>query len=345
MEFSAQQIADFLKGDITGNPHVNVSDFAKIEEAVPGTLTFLSNMKYAPYLYSTKASIVLINKTFELTEPVSPTLIRVDDAYASLAMLLSLIEKAKQRKTGREKPVYVAESASVPENCYVGVFTCISENTSIGENTQIYPQVFIGENVTIGERCIIYPGVKIYAETRIGKNCILHAGAVIGSDGFGFAPEGEAYSKIPQIGIVEIEDNVEIGANATIDRATMGKTLIRKGVKLDNLVHIAHNVEVGENTVMAAQTGIAGSTKIGASCMFGGQVGISGHIEVGDNVKLGAQSGVHNSVKHNSTMMGTPALDARNFAKSSAVFKQLPELRWDIIQLIKNSDNNTNDNK
>jgi UDP-3-O-[3-hydroxymyristoyl] glucosamine N-acyltransferase len=250
-----------------------------------------------------------------------------------LALLLSLVEKNKPHKTGREDPSFIASSAKVPEETYIGAFTYIGENVTVGKNVRIYPQSFIGNHVSIGDHCIIYPGVKIYDNTKIGNHCIIHAGAVIASDGFGFAPEGEVYRKIPQIGIVEIEDDVEIGANATIDRATMGKTVIRKGVKLDNLVHIAHNVEVGENTVMAAQVGIAGSTKIGKHCMFGGQVGVSGHIEVSDNVQLGAQAGVPNSVKSEAVLLGTPAINARDFARSSAVFKNLPELQRTVTLL------------
>lgn len=335
MEFSARQIADFLTGEIIGNPQVTVSGFSKIEEAGPGTLAFLSNEKYEHYLYSTEASIVLINESFQIKEQVKSTLIRVKDAYASLAMLLSLIEKNKPQKSGRENPSFVAESARVPEKTYIGAFSYIGNNVKIGENVQIYPQVFIGDNVTIGDNCLIYPGVKIYPDSQIGNNCTFHAGAVIGSDGFGFAPEGSVYNKIPQIGIVVIEDNVELGANTTIDRATMGKTVIRKGVKLDNLVHIAHNVEVGENTVMAAQVGIAGSTKIGKHCMFGGQVGAAGHIEIGDNAQLGAQTGIPSSVKPGAVLLGAPGINARDFAKSSAVFKNLPELQRTVTSLKK----------
>jgi UDP-3-O-[3-hydroxymyristoyl] glucosamine N-acyltransferase len=335
MEFSAQQIADFLSGEIIGNPEVTVSGFSKIEEAGPGTLTFLSNEKYEHYLYSTNASIVLVNDRFEIKGSVKSTLIRVKDAYASLAMLLSLIEKNKPRKSGRENPSFTSESAQIPEKTYIGAFSYISDNVKIGENVQIYPQVFIGENVSVGDNCIIYPGVKIYYDSKIGNNCIIHAGAVIGSDGFGFAPEGLSYNKIPQIGIVEIEDDVEIGANTTIDRATMGKTIIRKGVKLDNLIHIAHNVEIGENTVMAAQVGIAGSTKVGKHCMFGGQVGVAGHIEIGDNAQLGAQTGIPSSVKPGAVLLGAPGMNVRDFARSWAVFKNLPELQRTVTSLKK----------
>ncbi|MCD7973731.1 MAG: UDP-3-O-(3-hydroxymyristoyl)glucosamine N-acyltransferase [Candidatus Azobacteroides sp.] len=334
MEFSALQIADFLNGEVIGNPHVKVSSFAKIEEAIPGTLTFLSNKKYTPYLQETKADIVLINKDFEISESLKPTFIRVDDAYASLAMLLGLVEKSKKSKKGIENPVYIQETAKIPSDIYIGAFTYIGENVTIGNNCQIYPQVYIGENVTIGNNCILYPGVKVY-HASIGNNCIIHAGAVIGSDGFGFAPEGEKYNKIPQIGIVEIADDVEIGANVTIDRATFGKTRIEAGVKLDNLVHIAHNVEVGENTVMAAQVGIAGSSKIGKHCSLGGQVGVAGHIRIGDNAQLGAQAGIPNSVKPNSVLLGAPAINVRDFAKSSAVFKNLPDLQRDVTLLKK----------
>ena len=335
MEFSAQQIADFLSGEIVGDPQVKVSGFSKIEEATSGMLSFLANKKYTHYLYSSQASIILINEDFDIRDTVKSTLIKVKDAYTSLAMLMSLVEKNKIGKTGRENPSYISESAKVPEKTYIGAFAYIGDNATIGENVQIYPQVYVGDNVTIGNNCIIYPGVKIYYGTKIGNNCIIHAGAVIGSDGFGFAPDGEKYNKVPQIGIVEIEDDVEIGANTTIDRATMGETIIRKGVKLDNLIQIAHNVEVGENTVMAAQAGIAGSTKIGKHCMFGGQVGVAGHIEIGDNVSFGAQAGVPSSVKSGSTYLGTPAFNARDFARSSAVFKNLPELQRTVTMLQK----------
>jgi len=335
MEFTAQQIADFLKGEIVGNAAVCVSGFAKIEEATPGTLTFLSNKKYIHYLYTTEASIILVNQSFETTEPVKATLIKVPDAYAALASLLTLVAQyLNPKKSGIEQPVYISQSAKIPEkDIYIGAFAYIGENVQIGDNAQLYPQVYIGDNVQIGDNCILYAGVKIYSGTKIGNNCIIHAGAVIGSDGFGFAPDGEKYNKIPQIGIVEIKDRVEIGANVTIDRATMGKTSIHEGVKLDNLIHVAHNVEIGENTVMAAQVGIAGSSKVGRHCMLGGQVGISGHIQIGDNVQVGAQAGVPNSLKPNTVLLGTPAMDAKGFAKSSAVFKNLPDLQRDVTRM------------
>jgi len=335
MVFTAQQIADFLKGEIVGNPDIQVSDFAKIEEGKAGTLTFLANPKYEEYIYTTQADIVLVNDDFTPTTEIKPTLIKVPNAYAALAQLLQLADQAKGRKSGIEPMTQIAESAQLGESVYIGSFAYISSNVVIGNNTQIYPQTFIGENVTIGENTILYPGVKIYAGCKIGSNCILHAGAVIGSDGFGFAPEGEAYKKIPQLGNVIIEDFVEIGANTTIDCATMGSTIIRQGVKLDNLIQIAHNVEVGANTVMASQCGIAGSTKIGKNCMFGGQVGLGGHITIGDKTQIGAQSGVANSIAGGQVLLGTPAQNARDCARSYAVVRNLPDLQRTVTTLKK----------
>ena len=297
MEFSAQQIAGFLKGTIEGDPEVKVCSFSKIEEGKPGTLTFLANLKYAHHIYNTHASIVLVNNDFKPEHPVKATLIKVPNAYAALAMLLNLVEQSKKAKVGIGSTAFVATSATLGDNCYIGNFAYIGDNAKIGNNCQIYPHAYIGDNVEIDDNCVIYPNVTIYEGCKIGNKCILHAGCVIGSDGFGFAPEGETYKKIPQLGNVIIEDNVEIGANTTIDRAVMDSTIIRKGVKLDNLVQIAHNVEVGENTVMAAQVGIAGSVKIGKHCMFGGQVGLAGHIHIADHVVFGAQAGVISDVK------------------------------------------------
>ena len=334
MEFSAQQIATFLNGTVEGNPEVTAKSFSKIEEGKPGTLTFLANPKYEHYIYSTKASIVLVNNDFTPTEQIPATLIRVENAYAALAILLNMVEQHKQKQqTGIDSSAFIAPSASVGENCYIGHFAYVGKNTTIGKNCRIYPQAYIGDDVTIGDNCIIYPHVTIYDGCVIGNNNILHAGSVIGSDGFGFAPEGDLYKKIPQLGNVVLEDDVEIGANTTIDRAVMDSTIIHKGVKLDNLVQIAHNVEVGENTVMAAQVGVAGSTKIGKHCMFGGQVGLAGHIKITDHVNFGAQSGVISDIKEPTTVLGAPAIQAKAFMRSSAIFNRLPDMYRTMGQL------------
>jgi len=332
MEFKAQSIADFLGGTIEGDANAIVTDVAKIEEGRPGTLAFLSNPKYNKYLYETEATIVIVNQDFEPETEVKPTLIRVADAYKAFASLLELYQQAKGNKTGIENPSFIDVSAKVGNDIYVGAFAYIGKNVRIGNHVKIYPQVYIGDNSIIGDDCILFAGVKIYEDTRIGEACIIHAGAVIGSDGFGFAPtEDGSYKKIPQVGNVILEDNVEIGANTTIDCATMGSTIIRKGTKIDNLVQIAHNVEIGENTVMASQTGIAGSTKVGSNCMFGGQVGVAGHITIGDHVNLGAMSGVNNSIKSNRTVLGAPAMDIAQAAKVFAIFRNLPALREQVI--------------
>ena len=308
VSFTAEQIATVLKGTVEGDPSVKVSNFSRIEEGKPGTLTFLANPKYIHYIYTTKASIVLVNDDFVPEQPVQATLIRCANAYASLAVLLDLVEKTKPQKIGIEPMAYISDSASVGADVYVGGFAYIADNAQIGNNVKIYPQSYIGDDVKIGDNTIIYPGVKIYQGCIIGDNCIIHAGVVIGSDGFGFAPENGVYKKIPQMGIVIIEDDVEIGANTTIDRAVMDATIIRKGVKLDNLIQIAHNVEVGENTVMAAQVGVSGSTKIGKQCMLGGQVGLGGHITIGDNANIGAQSGIISNIEPNAKILGAPAI-------------------------------------
>ena len=334
MEFSANQIAEFLKGDIEGNGNVLVSDFSKIEEGKPGTLTFLSNPKYEPYLYTTRSSVILVSKTLVLKEPVNATLIRVNDPYQSLAQLLTLYNNSTPQKVGVDPNTHIASSAVVGENVYIGAFTVVGSKSSIGTGAKLYANCNIGDNVSIGKETVIYPGVTIYDGCKIGDYCVIHAGAVIGSDGFGFAPQSGDYAKIPQIGNVIIEDHVEIGANTTIDRATMGSTIIRKGVKLDNLIQVAHNVEIDENTVMAAQVGIAGSTKIGRNCMVGGQVGFAGHITVADGVKIGAQAGVANAIKKPETiLLGSPAIDISNYRKSYAVFKGLPEINKTIYRL------------
>jgi len=332
MKFTARVIADLLKGEISGNPNTEVWDIAKIEEGRPGTLAFLANPKYNKYLYTTEASIVLINKSQPVEGEVKATLIKVDDAYQAFATLLQIYQQSLPKKEGVEKDCHISKSASVGKDVYIGTYAYIGENAKIGNKVKIYPQAYIGDNVKIGDNTIIYAGVKIYADCIIGAECVIHAGAVIGADGFGFAPSSENnYQKIPQIGNVILEDYVEIGANTCVDRATMGSTIVRKGVKLDNLIQIAHNVEVGENTVMAAQVGIAGSTKIGKDCMFGGQVGVAGHATIANGVKLGAQCGANNSItQENATMIGSPAMDFKEFMKSSVHFRNFSKL---VLQL------------
>ena len=333
MEFSAQQIAGFLNGTIEGDPNVKVSNFSKIEEGKPGTLTFLANLKYAHHIYNTEASIVLVNNDFKPEQPIRATLVKVENAYAALAMLLNLLEQSKSKKKGVDSTAFIAASATVSDDCYVGNFAYIGEGVKMGKNCMVYPHAYIGDHVTVGDNCVFYPHATVYENCIIGNNCILHAGSVVGADGFGFAPEGETYKKIPQLGNVIIEDDVEIGANTTIDRAVMDSTIIRRGVKLDNLVQIAHNVEVGENTVMAAQVGIAGSVKVGKHCMFGGQVGLAGHIHVADNVVFGAQAGVISDVKESTTLLGAPAINAKNFMRSSAIFNRLPDIYRSLGQM------------
>ena len=337
MDFKANDIATYLNGEIVGDGNVRISDVSKIEEGKTGTLSFLSNPKYENHIYGTKASAVLVNKSFEPKGKIAATLIKVDDAYQAFAALLDMYMEAKKNlKKGIEQPSFIDESANYGKEIYVGAFACIGKNVTVGDDVKIFPQVFIGENVTIGDNCILYAGAKIYDDCTIGNNCIIHAGAVIGSDGFGFAPqEDNSYKKIPQIGNVIIEDNVEIGANTTIDCGTMGPTIIRKGAKLDNLIQVAHNCEIGENTVIAAQTGMAGTTKVGKNCKFGGQVGLAGHLAIGDNVNIGAQSGVSKSVKDNETILLSPAFNIKDAVKSSIVFKNLPKMQKDIRQLEK----------
>ena len=337
MKFTAQQLASYLSGEIEGHPDVSVNNLSKIEEGQPGTLTFLANPKYASFIYTTKASIVLVNKDFVPEFPLEATLIHVEDAYQSLAKLLTLVDQAKTRKTGIASPVAIDATATLGENIYIGSFACVGEQSQIGNNSQIFPHVFIGDRVKIGNNCILYPGVKIYDDCAIGNNCILQAGAIIGGDGFGFAPKGSGdYQKIPQIGNVIIEDDVEIGANTTVDRATMGSTIVRHGVKLDNMIQVAHNVEIGENTVIAALTGIAGSTKLGKNCMIGGQVGFAGHIHIADGIQIGAQSGIGNNLTDNTTpYLGTPTLPVKQFARAHVIFKKLPELALEVSKLRK----------
>ena len=335
MEFTAKQIAEFLGGTVEGNENASVNTFAKIEEGTPGALSFLSNVKYTQYLYSTQSSVVLVNKDFKAEQPVSATLVRVDNAYESLAKLMSLYASMKPGRNGISSLASVSEKAKIGKNVYIGPFSVIEDGAVIGDDTQIYPHVIVGEGASVGSKCILYPHVTVYYGCRIGNRCILHAGSVIGADGFGFAPTPDGYNKIPQIGIVELEDDVEIGANTCIDRSTMGRTIIHKGVKLDNLIQIAHNVEVGDNTVMSAQTGVAGSSKIGSWCMIGGQVGISGHISIGNKVNIGAQSGIISSTTDGESIMGYPAIGYRNFLRSSLIFKELPEMSKTIRQLEK----------
>jgi UDP-3-O-[3-hydroxymyristoyl] glucosamine N-acyltransferase len=336
MKFKAQQIADILEGDVVGNPEEEVSKLSKIEEGEKGSLTFLSNPKYNAYLYITNASVAIVNRSFVPEKEVKTTLIKVDDAYKSFSKLLEFYNEVKNNKLGREQPHYIAASSIIGENEYIGAFAYIGENVKIGDNVKIYPNTYIGDNTVIGNNTIIFAGVKIYSDTQIGQNCKIHSNAVIGADGFGFAPdENGAYKAIPQIGNVIIEDNVDIGAASTIDRATLGSTIIRKGVKLDNQIQIAHNVEVGKNTVIASQTGVSGSTKIGENCMIAGQVGIAGHLKIGNNVKVLGQTGVTKSLKDNEMVYGTPALNAQDFNKSYVYFKNLPKVVSKINQLEK----------
>ncbi|MDD3722532.1 MAG: UDP-3-O-(3-hydroxymyristoyl)glucosamine N-acyltransferase [Lutibacter sp.] len=327
MKFTAIQIAKILDGEIFGNENAEVFSLSKIEEGKDGSLTFLSNPKYTPFIYSTKSSIVIVNKDFVPEKELKTTLIKVSDAYKAFSTLLEYYDQVKLCKTGIETPSYINETAIIGTNIYLGAFSYIGANVSIGNNAKIYPNVYIGDNVKIGENVIIHAGSKIHSRTVIGSNCILHAGVILGSDGFGFSPSAEGvFSKIPQIGNVIIEDDVDIGAATTIDRATLGATIIRKGVKLDNQIQIAHNVEIGENTVIAAQTGVAGSTKIGKNCMIGGQVGIVGHIIIGNNVKIQAQAGVGKNIKDDEIIQGSPAMGYSDFNKSYVYFKRLPEL-------------------
>lgn len=335
MEFTARQIADLLKGKVEGNPEVKVSSLSKIEEGTPGSLSFLANPKYTPYIYGSQASIVIVDDSFQPEQKVNSTLIRVENAYSSFVRLLEIYNQIRRDKSGKEEPVFVAASAQIGENCYLGAFSYIGENVRIGKNVKIWPQVFIGDNVTIGDNSTLFSGVKVYSDCVIGKDCTLHTGTVIGADGFGFAPNSaNQYNKVAQIGNVIIEDNVEIGANTTVDRATLGSTIIRKGVKLDNLIQIAHNVEIGENTVIAAQTGVAGSTKIGKDCMIGGQVGIVGHITIADKVKIAAQSGIGTSIiTEGEIVQGSPAFNIGDYKRTYVVFRKLPDLEKRIQEL------------
>ena len=337
MEFTAKQIAQFVNGQIEGNENATVNTFAKIEEGVTGAISFLANPKYIHYIYETQSSVVLIEKSLELAKPVSCTLIRVDNARDCVAKLLQLYESMKPKKQGIDALAFISPTAKIGANVYIGAFAYIGDNAVIGDGSIIYPHATICENVKMGNDCMIYPNVSIYHDCVLGNRVIIHAGTVIGADGFGFAPNPEtnSYDKIPQIGNVVIEDDVEIGANTCIDRSTMGSTYLRKGVKLDNLVQIAHNTDIGENTVMSAQVGVAGSTKVGQWCMFGGQVGIAGHISIGNKVFLGAQSGVPGSLKDNQTLIGTPPMEQKPYFKSQAIFRRLPDMYKQLSDLQK----------
>ena len=336
MKFTAEQIAGILEGEVIGNPNAEVYKLAKIEEGIEGSLTFLSNPKYQNYIYSSHATIIIVNKNFEPEHEITTTLIKVEDAYSAFSKLLEYYNQVKLMKSGIEQPSVISENVNYGENLYLGSFCYVGKNVTIGNDVKIYPNSFIGDNVTIGDNCVIFAGVRIYSESIIGNNCTLHSGTIIGSDGFGFAPQEDGtYSKIPQIGNVILEDNVEVGACTTIDRATLGSTIIRKGVKLDNQIQIAHNVEIDENTVIASQTGIAGSTKIGKNCMIGGQVGIVGHITIGDGVKIQAQSGIGKSLKDGEVVQGSPAFNYGDFSKSFVHFRNLPKIVSDIDELKK----------
>ena len=341
MKFTAAQIAGILEGDIVGNPDVEVSRLSKIEEGTEGSLTFLANPKYKPYIYSTQASITIVNKSFEAENKITTTLIKVEDAYKSFSRLLEYYNQIKINKFGIEQPSFIAESSIYGENVYIGAFAYIGEHVTISDNVKIFPGSYIGDNVKIGENTVIFAGVKIYSDCIIGNNCVINSCTVIGADGFGFAPnENGEYSKVPQTGNVIIEDFVDIGAATSIDRATLGSTIIKKGVKLDNQIQIAHNVEIGKNTVIAAQTGIAGSTKIGESCQIGGQVGIVGHLSIGNNVKIQAQSGITRNVKDNEVLQGSPAFGYGDFNKSYVYFKNFPKIVKDLNEIEKKVNGN-----
>lgn len=343
MKFTAEQIAGILEGEIIGNPEVEVSRLSKIEEGTEGSLTFLANPKYQPYIYTTKASVTIVNKTFVPESQLSTTLIKVEDAYKSFSKLLEYYNMVKMNKTGIEHPSFISESATYGEGIYIGAFSYIGDNVTIGKNVKIYPNTYIGDNSVIGNDCVVFSGAKIYSETQIGNNCVINSGCIIGADGFGYAPDGNGeYSKVPQTGNVIIEDFVDVGAGTTIDRATLGSTIIRKGVKLDNQIQIAHNVEIGTNTVIAAQTGVAGSTKIGKNCVIGGQVGIVGHIIIGDRVKIQAQSGIGRNIKDDEVLQGSPAFGYGDYNKSYVYFKNLPKLAKQLIDIEKKIDGNNN---
>ena len=339
MQFSADQIANLVNGTVEGDGSVTVSTFAKIEEGVEGAISFLANPKYTPYIYTTGSSIVLVSNDFVAEKPISATLIRVADPYATVAMLLDMVSKLQSHKpVGIEQPCFIAPDVEVPEDAYIGAFAYVGTGAKLGKRVAIYPQTYVGAGVQIGDDTTLYPGVKVYHGCKIGNRCIIHSGAVIGADGFGFAPNNGHYDKIPQLGIVEIADDVEIGANTTVDRATMGATRINRGVKLDNLIQVAHNCEVGRDTVMASQSGIAGSTKVGANCMIGGQVGFAGHITIGDGVQIGAQSGIAGSIPDGKRVMGSPAIDARDWTRQVVYIKNIGKLFSRVDNLEKKSE-------
>ena len=336
MKFTAAQIAGILEGEVVGNPNAEVHKLSKIEEGTEGSLTFLDNPKYINFIYSTQATVTIVNNTFVPEQNITTTLIKVEDAYKSFSKLLEYYNQVKLMKSGIEQPSVISEGVTFGTDLYLGSFCYIGKNVIIGNNVKIYPNSFIGDNVTIGDNCVFFAGVRIYSETEIGNNCTIHSGTIVGSDGFGFAPlEDGTYSKVPQIGNVIIEDNVEIGACTTVDRATLGSTIIRKGVKLDNHIQVAHNVEIGENTVIAAQTGIAGTTKIGKNCLIGGQVGFAGHLVIGDNVKIQAQSGIGKNLSDGEVVQGSPAFNYGDFAKSFVHFRNLPKIVSDLEELKK----------
>jgi UDP-3-O-[3-hydroxymyristoyl] glucosamine N-acyltransferase len=336
MEFSAKQIAEILNGTIDGDPNVTVNYVSKIEEGEKGTLSFLANLKYTHYIYKTDASIVIVNKDFKPEKEIKSTLIRVDDAYQAFAKLLAVYNKIKSDKKGIAKTASIAASATIGSDVYIGDFAVVGEHAVIGDEAKIYPHAYVGDNSKIGKRTILYTGVIVYSDNFIGNDCTMHGGVIVGCDGFGFAPQDDSnYMKIAQIGNVIIEDHVEIGSNTTVDRATLGSTIIRKGAKIDNLIQIAHNVEIGENTVIAAQTGISGSTKIGKNCLIGGQVGIIGHLTIGDNVKIAAQSGVGRNLKDGQVVQGSPAFDIMKYQKSYVFFRSLPSIKAKMDELEK----------
>lgn len=338
MEFTAKQIAEFIQGRVEGDENATVHTFAKIEEGKPGAISFLSNSKYTHYIYETEASIVLVDESLKLEKEVKSTLIRVKSAYEAVARLLQLYESMKPKKKGIDSLAFIDSTAKIGEDCYIGPFVAIGPNVTVGNGCVLHPHVTIGEGAVIGDDTEIYSNAVVYHGCKIGKRCVLHAGCVIGADGFGFAPSENGYDKIPQIGIVTIEDDVEIGANTCVDRSTMGSTFIRKGVKLDNLVQIAHNTDIGANTVMSSQVGVAGSTKVGEWCMFGGQVGVSGHITIGNKVMLGAQSGVPGSIKDNQQLIGTPPMEMKPYFRSQAIFRRLPDMYKELNELRKEVD-------
>ena len=334
MKFTAAQIAGILEGEVVGNPEAEVFKLSKIEEGTEGSLTFLANPKYTNYIYSTKATVTIVNNTFDPEQEITTTLIKVEDAYKSFSKLLEYYNQVKLMKSGIEQPSVISDGVTYGSDLYLGSFCYVGKNVTIGKNVKIYPNSFIGDNVTIGDNCVFFAGVRIYSETVIGNRCTIHSGTIIGSDGFGFAPQEDgSYVKVPQIGNVIIEDDVEIGACTTVDRATLGSTIIRKGVKLDNHIQVAHNVEIGENTVIAAQTGIAGTTKIGKNCLIGGQVGFAGHLVIGDGVKIQAQSGIGKNLEAGEVVQGSPAFNYGDFAKSFVHFRNLPKIVTDIEEL------------